>query len=471
MEQTELQRKIAMEKAKNPSFIISSDILTPTTSEFKTSEGSVIPDISKLETTLTQPTKEEKKVDDFSLRIQQLNESLLGQSTFRTGKEKELNVEELQKTQTDLSARLKAIQNEALAIPLQLQQEAKGRGITTGGLRPLETGRLRENAIQALGISSLLEAPKGNLTTALDLVDRAVKAKFDPIKEQRAVLLENLELIMKSPSYTLAEKRRAEAQALKTKEEEKVDKKAEDDAKEKGGYAVEAAKNGADALTLKSISEAKTPQEALSLAAPYLAKKEELTFDTFERMVNGEKHTIRQTLDPTGKVISETDLGAKEAKGLDGVDELAEPISPYQKERATRTIQSVNELDKLAAESPGIFGRTAALPIPKFLRSGAFRNFKAQLETLKANITFGELTAMREASKTGGALGQVSDKENELLAAALGALEMSQSPKAFRTQLQKINGSITRWQNAVEAAKVSGQLIEAPDGNLIEITD
>ena len=43
-----------------------------------------------------------------------------------------------------------------------------------------------------------------------------------------------------------------------------------------------------------------------------------MTFDTFERMVNGEKHTIRQVLDPTGKVVSETDLGAKEATGIGG---------------------------------------------------------------------------------------------------------------------------------------------------------
>ena len=149
-----------------------------------------------------------------------------------------------------------------------------------------------------------------------------------------------------------------------------------------------------------------------------------------------------------------------------------EEQSPYQVERAFRTIQSVNELAVKAKQNPGIFGRTAALPIPGFLRSSAFRDFESELDTLKSNIAFGELTAMREASKTGGALGQVSDKEAKLLESALGALSMTQSPKNFQAQLDKINASITRWQNtASKSQKTSGNLITAPDGQLVEITD
>lgn len=121
----------------------------------------------------------------------------------------------------------------------------------------------------------------------------------------------------------------------------------------------------------------------------------------------------------------------------------------YQQRTAIRTSENVDELINLAKQSPGIFGRTAAIPIPEALRSDEYRNFKAQLDTLKSNIAFGELTAMREASKTGGALGQVSDTENRLLAAALGSLEMSQSPENVVKQLRKIKDSITRWNEAV----------------------
>ncbi len=127
----------------------------------------------------------------------------------------------------------------------------------------------------------------------------------------------------------------------------------------------------------------------------------------------------------------------------------SENTPSYQMERALRTIQSVDSLTKLAEENPGIFGRSAAIPIPESMRSDAYRNFKSQLDTLISNITFGELTAMREASKTGGALGNVSDREGQLLGSSLGALSMTQTPEAFKQQLQQIKDSIQRWQQAV----------------------
>ena len=83
---------------------------------------------------------------------------------------------------------------------------------------------------------------------------------------------------------------------------------------------------------------------------------------------------------------------AETAKIVKGKGEADLTVSPYKAERDTRTLQSVDELLLKAKANKGIFGRTAALPIPGFLRSDAYRNFEAELNTLKANITFGELT-------------------------------------------------------------------------------
>lgn len=117
--------------------------------------------------------------------------------------------------------------------------------------------------------------------------------------------------------------------------------------------------------------------------------------------------------------------------------------SPYSQERATRTIQSVDELlGKVSRWTTGVGSMAASLP-----ETGA-RNFKAELDTLKANIAFNELTAMREASKTGGALGAVSEKEMQLLQSALGALDQGQSPDNIAAQLGKIKESVQRWQAA-----------------------
>lgn len=130
-------------------------------------------------------------------------------------------------------------------------------------------------------------------------------------------------------------------------------------------------------------------------------------------------------------------------------------MTPYSDERSQRTIQSVDELIPQVDANPGIFGRSAAAPIPDFLRSQDFLDFQTELNTLKASVAFNELTAMREASKTGGALGNVSNIELGLLESALGGLNMSQSPENFKEQLNKVKGSINRWRTAQGAAAIN----------------
>src|SRR3990167_7970292 len=124
-------------------------------------------------------------------------------------------------------------------------------------------------------------------------------------------------------------------------------------------------------------------------------------------------------------------------------------ISPYQAERGRRIVQSVDELQTLAEANPGIFGRTAAIPVPLATRSDAYRTYEPQLTTLKSSIFSNELTAMREASKTGGAVGNVSDREGDKLENALGALQMYQSPEDHIAQLKKVEESIATWYKAM----------------------
>lgn len=211
-----------------------------------------------------------------------------------------------------------------------------------------------------------------------------------------------------------------------------------------------AQENGAPVSVINAISAAQSPEEAMIAMGTYGANVQDRQLKQLQ---------IQK---------AQQDLAGG---GTGGAGAVAGEVSPYQQERAFRTTQSVNELRRTAVANPGIFGRTAALPVPGFLRSDAFRNFSSELNTLKSSIAFGELTAMREASKTGGALGQVSDREGKLLESALGALEMNQSPENFVKQLDKINASITRWQNAMASAQTSGTLITAPNGDIIEITD
>ncbi len=80
---------------------------------------------------------------------------------------------------------------------------------------------------------------------------------------------------------------------------------------------------------------------------------------------------------------------------------------------------------------PGI-GGTATIP------GTDAANFKAGLDSMKSQVGFSVLQTMRNNSKTGGALGQVSDMENKLLQANLASLDRAQSEPEFRAALQKI---------------------------------
>jgi len=147
----------------------------------------------------------------------------------------------------------------------------------------------------------------------------------------------------------------------------------------------------------------------------------------------------------TGEVIFESpELGEGGSEFEDGETQG----SSFLNESADIATTTVDGLIEILDRSPGIAGRSADVPLFDFMRSDDFRNFEGQLDTLKANIAFGVLTAMREASKTGGALGQVSDKELIFLQSKLGSLKMGQTPAQLRAQLVQIKESVQRWKTA-----------------------
>ncbi len=76
--------------------------------------------------------------------------------------------------------------------------------------------------------------------------------------------------------------------------------------------------------------------------------------------------------------------------------------------------------------------------------AGALKN---RLQTIKANIGFDKLQAMREASPTGGALGQVSEFENRLLQSVFGSLEQSQKSTDILYNLQRLQSMYERIIN------------------------
>jgi hypothetical protein len=132
-----------------------------------------------------------------------------------------------------------------------------------------------------------------------------------------------------------------------------------------------------------------------------------------------------------------------EARGKKYGQEKGEALA--NKPQATAALDSsIKGLERLEREAQAIhdnpaLGRiTGVMGMFPNMPGGEAANVKANLETLKSQVGFSVLQAMRDASKTGGALGAISDRENEILQNNLSALMQSQSVEQFQTNLQKI---------------------------------
>lgn len=75
-------------------------------------------------------------------------------------------------------------------------------------------------------------------------------------------------------------------------------------------------------------------------------------------------------------------------------------------------------------------------------------NLNQRLLTIKANLGFDRLQQMRDASPTGGALGQVAVQELNALQATVGSLELGQSRKELEKNLNKIDFHYKNWIRA-----------------------
>lgn len=77
-----------------------------------------------------------------------------------------------------------------------------------------------------------------------------------------------------------------------------------------------------------------------------------------------------------------------------------------------------------------------------------------ELQTIRANIGFDKLAEMRANSPTGGALGNVSDRETALLQSVMGSLQQSQTREQFLEHLGELErtyaGSMQRLRRAYD---------------------
>lgn len=387
---------------------ITSDMLKPAVNTpFQTPQ--VIPayPVSTLNTGTPAPvdnfqmTQPEVQADSMSTKLQQLNERLVGQSAFKAQQETALGIPELQKTQNDLTSQLNAIKNEALSLPIQYQEGIKGGNVEEAmRLKPILQDNIRANAIKALSVNSLLEASRGNLTSALDMVDRAVAQQFDPIKEQIAVTQANLDLILKSPAYSLAEKKRAAAQQKQQAAEERAIAQQEQDKKDVYNTALTALKYGAPASLVAKAQQAGSPLEAAGILSQYLQDpkaKYELESARLDNVLKQQQ--IKRTNAEIAQIGQPT--RAQQEASTEAIEKAKAQI-PVAYDKLNLITSLVNSPGLNGAVGPNSFARMS--PFSTF--TGAKQNFIGGVEQLVSQEFLGAVLGIKAQGATLGALNE-----------------------------------------------------------------
>lgn len=114
--------------------------------------------------------------------------------------------------------------------------------------------------------------------------------------------------------------------------------------------------------------------------------------------------------------------------------------------------------------------------LTKYAPNTDARALAGKVTTLKSNLSFDRLQKMRDASKTGGALGNVSNIELDLLGSNVAALDPAS--KDFATQLEKVEESYERFKATLlgktppgdKYTELEGRLYyEDDEGNFVDL--
>jgi hypothetical protein len=111
----------------------------------------------------------------------------------------------------------------------------------------------------------------------------------------------------------------------------------------------------------------------------------------------------------------------------------------------------MNTLDTAVKQTGTFTAGTLGTPL-SFLPGTAAKDLASNLETIKANLGFDRLQQMRDASPTGGALGQVAIQELVALQSTVASLDNQQSPSQLKKNLNKVKGHYEKWRATVKKA-------------------
>ena len=191
--------------------------------------------------------------------------------------------------------------------------------------------------------------------------------------------------------------------------------------------------------------------------------------------INPENNQITALVSP--KDIAETaaniEAKKKEAKIRAEATAKKEIQAPAAYQAYQQTTASVDNVIDTAKKALGQINWRTAGPIGTVasqIPGTTSYDIEKLIDTIKANIGFDRLQQMRESSPTGGALGQVSERELEFLQSAVSSLDISQSPEQLRANIEKVIQHYNNWKDIADE-KYKTEYGDASNGEPSNVTN
>jgi len=151
---------------------------------------------------------------------------------------------------------------------------------------------------------------------------------------------------------------------------------------------------------------------------------------------------------------------AERQKALGATEGRKQAEMPEKYSKAVTAMQSLSlkhailndEIDRSLALIEKNIPTTGLAAKLNVIPSSDQMTLRERLDTIRSNIGFDELQQMRDASPTGGALGQVTEYENRLLQGLLGSLNQEMTMQELQYNLKRLQNILAERQKIRQEA-------------------
>lgn len=303
-------------------------------------------------TTPTAPLPQESAIYKMMQDLQGNTTALGSEQAFRNTQDAKYGVTEKQGLVNSLKNQFDGLTSQAEGLRLQQQQNIQniqnaaqqgGANVTRGGIAPQERAsqtqtnqQLLTLGIQQHQIAAQHALASGDLATAISLSDRAVKMEYQPKKDALDAQRANIELLLKDPTLTLAQQKRAEDAK---KANDAAQEKLKADTKDKEtiqGLILQAVQNGAPAALINKATQDGTIFGTAGILSGYTAKETAASIQEYQfAKKNGYTKSFSE--------YQNEDANRKVAIAKAGVAKNDAGLTPYQVFTATQAIAKDNQ--------------------------------------------------------------------------------------------------------------------------------